>query len=86
MPDVPVVVDSSGSTGVKTMAATAADIADDAFSFFLENFLETQETLVAESQGNIQSSNSIMRHSASRQLNQVDPIEAACAEMILQLT
>jgi hypothetical protein len=63
-----------------------ADIPDDVMSLHVEQFLKTQESLLAESQGNVSSANSIVRHSAARKFNQEDPIEAACAEMILQLT
>lgn len=82
MPDVPVLVDDVKPTeGEKKMA----DINDDAFSFHAENYLDTQETVMTESQANVASANSIMRHSAARKYNQEDPIEAACAEMIMRL-
>lgn len=63
-----------------------ADIEDDVMSMHVENVLKTQEMLMAESQGNVQGANSVVRYSAARKFNQEDPIEAACAEIILQLS
>lgn len=80
MPDVPVAVDSVSPVGEKKMA----DITDDVMEFHVENFLKSEESLLVESQANVSSANSVVRHSAARKFNQEDPIEAACAEMILK--
>lgn len=61
-----------------------ADMADDVTGIHLEEFMRTQESLLAESQANVGSANSVVRHSAARKFNQEDPIEAACAEKILK--
>lgn len=63
-----------------------ADLEDDVASMHFEDTLKTHDALMSESQGNVQGANSVVRYSAARKFNQEDPLEAACAEMILQLT
>jgi hypothetical protein len=86
MPEVPVGLDADTLDPTHGGVLVMADIEDDVMSMHVENVLKTQEMLMAESQGNVQGANSIIRYSAARKYNQEDPIEAACAEMILQLS
>jgi hypothetical protein len=86
MPEVPVGLDADTLDPTYGGVLVMADIEDDVMSMHVENVLKTQEMLMAESQGNVQGANSIVRYSAARKYNQEDPIEAACAEMILQLS
>ena len=64
----------------------AADLADDCLELLLEEQFGGSDALIHEAGANASSANSIVRHSAARKFNQEDPIEAACAEMILQKT
>jgi hypothetical protein len=72
--------------GESSMASNEpdSDLSNDALEMLLEEQLGAFDTLMVESGGNIQSANSIVRHSGARKFNQEDPIEAAAAEMILQ--
>ena len=76
-------VDVTGTepSGVKTMAS---DLADDCLELLLDSQFSGSDSLMHESGANASSSHSIVRFSAARKFNQEDPIEAACAEMILK--
>jgi hypothetical protein len=83
--ELPGVSANSAGGGKSSVEKRAmSDLGDDTLSVHLEEFFRTQESLLTESQGNVASANSVVRHSAARKFNQEDPIEAACAEMILR--
>lgn len=62
----------------------AGDLADDCLELLLDSQFSASDALLHESGANASSAHSIVRHSAARKFNQEDPIEAACAEMILK--
>lgn len=63
----------------------AADLDDDCLQLLLDEEFMAHDALTNESLANGESAGSIVRHSAARKFNREDPIEAASAEMILQL-
>jgi len=64
-------------------ATDGGDLSPDVATHILEESMASHSSLMAETRGNTQGSNSIIRFSGARKYNQEDPIEAAATEMIL---
>lgn len=62
----------------------AADLSDDCLGLLLDEQFGASDALIHEAGANASSAHSIVRHSAARKFNMDDPLEAACADMILQ--
>lgn len=69
-----------GETDVET---TAPDIGNDLSEQLLSNTLSGAADLMLETKANIQNANSIVRLSAARKFNEVDPLEAAAQAKIM---
>lgn len=88
MPNVNIDIPGSVGGGDDEMAngTGEADLSYDVSQLVLEGSMEAHTEQMHEARGNASSSDNIVRHSAARKFNQEDPIEAAAAEMILDLS
>lgn len=70
--------------GDEMSTGTYQDLDDDVCVHQMESMTESHESLMAESRGNAQVAHNIVRQSAARKFNEVDPLESAAAEVILK--
>jgi hypothetical protein len=67
---------------VPTDCAICGDLDQDTFEIRIQSMTETQEQQMAETAANIEQANNVVRLSAGRKFNEVDPIQAAANEVI----
>lgn len=60
-----------------------ADIAADRVELIYDESAQSHSALMHDTRANEQSAHNVLRHSAVRKYDEVDPLEAAAAEMIL---
>lgn len=60
-----------------------ADLSNDRAELIYDESAQSHASLMHDTRGNEQSAHNVLRHSAVRKYDEVDPLEAAAAEMIL---
>ena len=62
------------------------DVDCDIMQMTLQNEMDMDQVLTGEAAANIETNNALWRHTMARKFNEVDPIEAAATETILNGT
>jgi hypothetical protein len=68
--------------GVIGMADASVDVPDDVFGIVMKEDMEAHSSLMAETVANISHNHNVARSVGVKQYHQVDPLEAAAAEVI----
>ncbi len=76
-------VDVNGGNGMSGHVPDC-DLSNDCLELLLEEQMAGMDHMMMEGNANIEGAASIVRFSAARKFNELDPLEGAAADMILQ--
>lgn len=65
---------------------TGSDVHDDIFQVVMAESMEVHDALLSETSANGSHVHNVTRHFAAQKFNEVDPLEAAAAEVVLRIT